>query len=38
MKSNDFIAKRIAAGCARPSGTLAAEKNFSDAHVVRKMI
>jgi len=26
-----------AAGCARPLGTLAAEKNFSDAHVVRKM-
>ena len=38
MKSFDFIAKRLAADCARPSDTLAAEKNFSDAHVVRKMI
>ena len=28
----------IAADCARPSDTLAAEKYFSDAHVVRKMI
>ena len=37
-KSDDFSAKRIAADCARPSDTLAAEKNFSDAHVVRKMI
>ena len=27
----------IAADCARPSDTLAAEKNFSDAHVVRKI-
>ena len=38
MKSDDFIAKRLAADCARPSDTLAAEKYFSDAHVVRKMI
>ena len=34
----DFAQKRITADCARPSDTLAAEKNFSDAHVVRKMI
>ena len=38
MKFFGFIAKRLAADCARPSDTLAAEKNFSDAHVVRKMI
>jgi len=34
----DFSAKGIAADCARPADTLAAEKIFSDAHVVRKMI
>ena len=34
----DFAAKRLAADCARPADTLAAEKNFSDAHVIRKMI
>ncbi len=38
MKSDDFIAKRLAAVCARPSGTLAAEKNFSDVHAAGKMI
>ncbi len=38
MKFFGFIAKRLAADCARPSDTLAAEKNFSDAYVVRKMI
>jgi hypothetical protein len=38
MKSDDFIAKRIAADCARPSDTLAAEKNFSDVHAAGKMI
>ena len=37
-KSGDFAAKGIAADCARPSDTLAAEKYFSDTHVVRKMI
>ena len=38
MKSDDFIAKRIAADCARPSDTLAAEKYFSDVHAAGKMI
>ena len=38
MKSYDFIAKKLAADCARPSGTLAAEKNFSDVHAAGKMI
>ena len=31
-KSDDFAAKRIAADCARPSDTLAAENYFSDVH------
>ena len=34
----DFAAKGVTVDCARPSDTLAAEKNFSDAHVVKKMI
>jgi hypothetical protein len=38
MKSDDFIAKRIAADCARPSDTLAAEENFSDIHATGKII
>ena len=38
MKSDDFIAKWDYSRCARPADTLATEKNFSDAHVVRKMI
>ena len=49
-KSDDFAAKWIAAaapwseaeqvplGYARPSGTLAAEENFSDVHAAGKMI
>ena len=38
MKSSISLPKRIAADCARPSDTLAAEKNFSDVHAARKMI
>ena len=32
------LPKGIAADCARPSDTLAAEKNFSDVHAAGKMI
>ena len=38
MKSSISLPMGFAAGCARLSGTLAAEKNFSDAHVAGKMI
>jgi len=38
MKSDDFMPKGLAAGCARPSDTLAAEKKFSDVHAAGKII